>query len=526
MIFLRRYENRSIWRQLLIFLIIVICLLSLTSSVTAVWTSYNQSRQALEQNSLRIAENLSRLSVLSLITASQENAQDALSQVLGFNDVTGVVIFNDKKIPLLTKGSISWETEELDNWFAIDNATLVKDFSAAWIIAAPVFLDSSSQSDATGAEELDIESESENLLGFVVIKISKRSLQQLINNLISYNLLATLILSIFLIWLLYSVLQRLTSPIYRLSETMDLAQSSGEHTYATIEGPKEVRTMAKSYNAMMKTLEEQEDKLIALNSGLESEVEVRTRELVLARDAALVAAQSKSEFLANISHELRTPLQAVTGYIELVIEELDFHPEFDAQVEDLDAALQSSHRLLRLINSILDLAKCEAGKMDLITQQCSLNGLLKEIESTIRPLALKNKNQFSVVYSEQDHYLVLDKEKVQQILINLLSNACKFTENGKVTLVCSVDETGVTWKVTDSGTGIPAEQLEHIFLKFEQIDGSVKRKYSGTGLGLAISRHFAEMMGGSLSVSSEVNKGSTFTLWLDRSKTFENVQAG
>ncbi|MGH1460538.1 MAG: HAMP domain-containing sensor histidine kinase [Neptuniibacter sp.] len=523
---MRRYENRSIWRQLLTFLIVVICLLSLTSSVTAVWISYSQSRQALEQNSLRIAENLSRLSVLSLITSSKENAQEALSQVFGFNDVTGVVIFSEDQVPLLSQGSIYWNSEELSDWFVIDEATVVKNDSNAWIIAAPVFLDSSPLSETTGAAELNIEPVTENLLGFVVIKISKRSLKQLINNLISYNLIATLILSIFLIWLLYSVLQRLTRPIYSLSETMDLAQSSGEHTYAEIEGPKEVRTMAKSYNAMMQALEEQEDKLIALNSGLESEVEVRTRELVLARDAALVAARSKSEFLANISHELRTPLQAVTGYIELVIEELDFHPEFDAQVEDLDAALQSSQRLLYLINSILDLAKCEAGKMDLVTQQCSLNGLLKEIESTIRPLALKNKNHFSVTYPEQDHCLEVDKEKVQQILINLLSNACKFTESGTISLICLVDETGVIWKVTDTGTGIPHDQLEQIFHKFEQLDGSVKRKYSGTGLGLAISRLFAEMMGGSLTVSSEVNKGSTFTFWLDRSKTFENVQSG
>lgn len=195
MIFLSRYENRSIWRQLLTFLIIVICLLSLTSSVTAVWTSYSQSRQALEQNSLRIAENLSKLSVLSLITASQENAQDALSQIFGFNDVTGVVIFTDQRFPLLTKGSLSWETEELDSWFAIDKATIVKDFSEAWIIAAPVYLDSSPLSETSGAEELDIEAEAENLLGFVVIKISKRSLQQLINNLISYNLLANMRIS-------------------------------------------------------------------------------------------------------------------------------------------------------------------------------------------------------------------------------------------------------------------------------------------------------------------------------------------
>lgn len=526
MIFFGRYENRSIWRQLLIFLIVVICLLSLTSSATAVWTSYSQSRHALEQNSLRIAENLSRLSVLSLITASKENAQEALSQVFGFNDVTGVVIFTDSHLPLLNQGDINWNQEVLSDWLDIDRARIVNDSSKAWIIAAPVYLDGTPLTEEAGADELLIETGTENLLGFVVIKISKRSLQQLTNNLIIYNLITTLVLSIFLIWLLYKVLQRLTRPIYQLSETMDLAQSSGEHTYAVVEGPKEVRRMAKSYNAMMHTLEKQEDELISLNSGLESEVEVRTRELVLARDAALVAARSKSEFLANISHELRTPLQAVTGYIELVIEELEFHPGFDDQVEDLHSALQSSQRLLHLINSILDLAKCEAGKMDLVTQQCSLNALLREIGSTIRPLAMKHNNHFSITYLEQDSYIELDKEKVQQILINLLSNACKFTADGSVSITCSVSNETISWQVSDTGTGIPQEQLERIFQKFEQLDGSVKRKYSGTGLGLAISKHFAEMMGGSLSVSSEEGKGSTFTFCIDRLKAIDNVQTG
>lgn len=524
--FLSRYEKRSMWRQLLIFLIVVICLLSLTSSVTSVWTSYNQSKQALKQNSLRIAENLSRLSVLSLITASKENAQEALSQVLGLNDVTAVVIFTDNQSPLLSQGDINWEPGELAEWFATENAKVVRDTPNAWLIAAPVFLDIQPFSESNGADQLVIEPESANLLGFVVLKVSKRSLQQLTQNLITYNLITTLILSVFLIWLLYKVLQKLTRPIFQLSQTMDLAQSSGEHTYAVVEGPKEVRSMAKSYNAMMRALEIQEDALIALNSGLESEVEVRTRELVLARDAALVAARSKSEFLANISHELRTPLQAVTGYIELVIEELEFHPEFDDQVEDLNSALQSSQRLLHLINSILDLAKCEAGKMDLIIQQCSLTSLCKEVESTIRPLALKHNNLFSITYPEQDYNVELDKEKVQQILINLLSNACKFTENGKIALVCSIDDREIVWKVSDTGKGIPAEQLNQIFLKFEQLDGSVKRKYSGTGLGLAISKHFAEMMGGSLLVSSDEGQGSTFTFCIDRLKSIDDVQAG
>ncbi len=515
MIFLGRHKHKSIWQQLLLFLIVSICLLSITSSVTAVWVSYNQSRQILQQNSLRIADNLAHLSVLSLITASRENAQEALSQVLGFNDVTGVAIFSDKDGLLLKQGNINWMDSELELWFPIATATTVKDTGQTWLIAAPVYLtNSDTLTTDNGAQEFSLDNNTESLLGYVIINVSKGSLVKLINNLIAYNLIVTLIVSILLIWLLNRGLRHLTRPLSKLSETMNKAQTSGDHLVAEIAGPREVRQMANSFNAMMNSLERQEDKLIELNSGLESEVEVRTRELVAARDTALVAMRTQSEFLANISHELRTPLQAVTSYIELVIEELEIHPDFDAQVEDLNSALHSSQRLLSLINAILDLAKCEAGKMDLIVKQCSLTDLIKETENTIRPLAAKNNNRFITDLPPDDIYLNVDKEKVQQILLNLLSNACKFTEAGEIVLRCYFNESKIYWEVSDTGIGIPKEQISQVFNKFKQIDGSVKRKYGGTGLGLAIAKHYAEMMGGSIEASSEPNKGSTFTFWL------------
>jgi signal transduction histidine kinase len=515
MIFFGRHRHKSIWQQLLLFLIVSICLLSITSSVTAVWVSYNQSRQVLQQNSLRIADNLAHLSVLSLITASKENAHDALSQVLGFNDVTGVAIFSDSLDLLLKQGDVDWKNSDLDLWFPINAATTVKNTGSAWFIAAPVYLENTDPlSNDSGAQEFSLENNTKSLLGYVMIKVSKESLVKLINNLIIYNLLVTLIISILLIWLLNRGLRHLTSPLSKLSETMNEAQTSGDHLVAEIEGPREVQQMARSFNAMMNSLEQQENKLIELNTGLESEVEVRTHELVAARDTALVAMRTQSEFLANISHELRTPLQAVTSYIELVTEELEIHPEFDTQVEDLNSALHSSQRLLNLINAILDLAKCEAGKMDLSAQQCSLTDLIKETENTIRPLAAKNKNRFTIDHPSGDLYLNVDKEKIQQILLNLLSNACKFTEQGEISLKCYLEQNKIYWEVADTGIGIPKEQLAQVFNKFKQVDGSVKRKYGGTGLGLAIAKHYAEMMGGSITVSSTPNKGSVFTFWI------------
>jgi signal transduction histidine kinase len=154
--------------------------------------------------------------------------------------------------------------------------------------------------------------------------------------------------------------------------------------------------------------------------------------------------------------------------------------------------------------------------MDLVIQQCSLHALLKETEDTIRPLAIKNRSRLEFEYPVKDFYLTLDKEKLQQILLNLLSNACKFTEDGVITLRCNPQEDKIIWQVSDTGIGIPPDQIEQVFLKFRQVDGSVKRKVGGTGLGLAIAKHFAEMMGGTLSAESRLGKGSTFTLSLPR----------
>lgn len=502
-------NQNSLRKQVLTFLIMSIALLSGTSSLVASFTAANQSRQLLEQHSLKIADNLAQGSILSLITGSKENAEEVLQQVLGFSDVMGVAIFTTDHVPLQKQGQISWSERQLRQWFSHDAPTLVLDAEDYWTITAPVYLNETKPD----FEEFEMAPSSAELLGYVMISVSKSSLQALTYNLFSYNLMIGLVFAALLVWLQNAGLKRITDPLLNLSWVMNKARLSGEHTYAQEEGPKEVREMAESFNAMMQVLEQQEDKLVKLNAGLESEVAIRTKELTHARDAALVAVRTQSEFLANISHELRTPLQAIMGYIELVTEELEYEG-MDAQVSDLEDALSSANRLLSLINSILELAKCESGKMELVLQQTSLQSITQETEAVIRPLAGKNQNEFSVQLPEEDQILFLDKEKTQQILLNLLSNACKFTEKGRVSLTVSIDEQCVSWTVRDTGIGIPEDQQSLIFDKFRQIDGSVKRKYGGTGLGLAISRHFAESMGGTISVSSAPQHGAVFVLQL------------
>ncbi len=238
------------------------------------------------------------------------------------------------------------------------------------------------------------------------------------------------------------------------------------------------------------------------------------RELIGAREEALRANQHKSSFLANMSHELRTPLNAIIGYSEILQEdaaELD-NPGLASDLNKINGA---GNHLLALINQVLDLSKIEAGKMEFYTEEFDLGALIEEVSFTIQPLMEKNHNQLRTSM-ESSSVIFNDLVKVRQTLFNLLSNACKFTHNGVITLKVSEFEyeqkQWVKISVADTGIGMTEEQVNVIFAPFTQADISTTRNYGGTGLGLTISKRFCTLMGGNLSVESAPNKGSTFTM--------------
>jgi len=321
--------------------------------------------------------------------------------------------------------------------------------------------------------------------------------------------------------------RRLTGPMRHLAEAAHRIASGQQPVAVAVDSRDELGHLAEAFNDMAAglthheaALQRQVDETTTLyqqvsqhTEELAAKVSECTRELEEANRKLETASHHKSAFLANMSHELRTPMNAIIGFARLVLRRAkDVLPK--REHENLEKILISAEHLLSLINNILDLAKIEAGHLEVSSSSFALEPLLDLCLHTVEPLVKNARLQLAKEIETDLPPLSTDQGKVQQILVNLLSNAVKFTPEGSVTVTARRRGEAITLSVADTGIGIPAPALDLIFEEFHQVDSSSTRQYSGMGLGLSISRHLARLLGGDITVQSTVGVGSTFTVTL------------
>jgi len=315
------------------------------------------------------------------------------------------------------------------------------------------------------------------------------------------NILAVILicLVVFATFLVFSIRQKLYKPLKMLVDaTVSAADENYNVTLDTDRGD-EFGHLSIFFRRMLNRLSEQHNKLKE------------------AAEDAKQANTAKSAFLANMSHELRTPLNAIIGYSEMMMDETRERND-SVYAEDLIKIIAAGKHLLHLINEVLDLSKIEAGKLELNVSEIDIPKLVYELQNTIEPLARKNNNTIYIELDKDLKYFYSDEIKLRQILINLFANACKFTENGNISLKVATQKTktekNVVFVVSDTGVGIRAEYLDKLFEPFTQGDNSSTRNYSGTGLGLSICRHLCLFLGGEITVNSTAGEGTVFVVTL------------
>jgi signal transduction histidine kinase/ActR/RegA family two-component response regulator len=501
----RWLRDNTFRRQLTMAVGAGVVILALCSSLVSSWQSSRQIRLTLLGQGAGLAVSLAASSDLALIYAAPENAHDAINSVFSFPDVIAVELRDAEGHLVVSRGP--GMSEGARHAPTAIQPGLELETAQSWRFVAPVWAPRSS------ATPFEVTQPSAKLLGSVRILQSKDTLIRMQRSVFLVNLAVSLSFALVFVALVRVLAERLTRPLAELSAAMERAERGEASVAAQFSGPKDIQAMASAFNHMIAALHEREMELLRHRDHLEDMVAERTAELREAKDRAEVASYAKSEFLSRMSHELRTPLNGILGYAQILRRTATPGSRLAKAV---DTILSSGQHLLTLIVDILDLSRIEAGKAELHSTIVDMGSFLSGVDDIVRVKAEEKDLSFVLdAAADLPPAVIADEKRLRQVLLNLLGNAVKFTDQGEVRLTVSAqpagDETSrLSFEVRDTGIGIADNEKEKIFHAFEQA-GDTSRHVSGTGLGLPISRQLARLMGGDIEVQSTLGQGSVFT---------------
>lgn len=476
--------------QLSLIFVLGIFVMALITSIAVSNISSQIVRDREIQQGLQVTRSLAKQSELALLYQSKESAKDLVVRALNFPGVKTVLIATETGAELYAGGDVASDMP----LYKTPSEQMVYEDKDYWAFSSPVYAGASQEN--VWGELSEIDAEQPELLGYITVRMGKDTVILMEKSILNGNLVISMIVAVALLLLLLAISRRLTNPIERLSATMKQAEEGDSIIRADVGGPVDITDMQHAFNSMMEVLEN------------------RQRELMHAMSAALESARIKGEFAANVTHELRTPMNAVLGMLDLLMN-MGLTPK---QLEYVETAKSSGESLLELIDDILNFSEIDASDTSIVKEDCYVQELLDDVINLLSNQALKKKLDFGYLLSDDVPRIIeSDPSRLRQVLINLVGNAIKFTDMGEVSIYIGImeadtpsEEVVVCFEVRDCGIGITEDDQQRIFEAFTQADSSSTKEYEGTGLGLAISKQIVTLMGGEISVSSEVGVGSSF----------------
>lgn len=516
-------RNWGIKTKVFLLALIPACVITLVLGTYFITNQISDLNKSLEERGYSITRQLAPAAEYGIFVGNKVMLNSLANVILNEADVRSVSIRDIDGKEVVRAGM---QPQIFTGFSSKDKSVSMRvtDNSNAYIFRAPIIQSTTVIDDFDPSET---ETAGGKILGWVYIELSRTSTRARQVNTITLSLAITLLVLIITVILARRFGDDVSDPIVILTSAVEKIERGDLDAQAETRAGGELNTLEKCINSMAVSLKRAQENLQEQVNFATSELrqtlielERKNEELELERAKALSANTAKSQFLANMSHELRTPLNAIIGYSEM-LEEDAADDGLENLVPDLKRINTAGRHLLTLINDILDLSKIEAGKVELYLETFTLSSVIDDVVNTIQPMTDKNSNKLSIEFLSAIPTMHTDLTKLRQTLFNLLSNACKFTEYGTITVTIDSElRGGVDWisfQVADTGIGMEPDQMRKVFEAFSQADASTTRKFGGTGLGLAISRRFCEMLGGEINVESLPGEGTTFTVLLPAS---------